>query len=354
MRFNTFIATTGDGLARATHNGGDSWSVEQRLAGQDIRALAADPHNPDRLYAGTAQDGVLRSDDRGASWRPVGLAGHAIRAIAASPTEPDTVYAGTKPPALYISRDGGASWRELEALRAKRRPWWFSPAEWPPTPYVQTLALSPTDPGVILVGIELGALLRSGDGGATFSDHRPGAVRDCHTVTFHPTNGDWAYVGGGDGAAFSQDAGQTWTKPQRVDLSSVWMQVSGSGKRDPAEPGGGLDRFYGWAVAGDPAQPDTWYFSAAPGPAQAHGHNGNAQAHIFRHRDADGWQALAGGLPQPLGYMPYTLITDAGAPGHIYAGLDNGDIWHSDDHGERWVQLPVKLATIHRVLLALK
>jgi hypothetical protein len=48
--------------------------------------------------------------------------------------------------------------------------------------------------------------------------------------------------------------------------------------------------------------------------------------------------------------MPYALLTDPGAPGHIYAGLSNGDIWHSGDYGERWEQLPLSLGRIERPL----
>ena len=47
-------------------------------------------------------------------------------------------------------------------------PWkrlWFSPAGSPFSAYPLGIALSPTDPDVILVGIEFGAVVRSADGG---------------------------------------------------------------------------------------------------------------------------------------------------------------------------------------------
>ena len=86
----------------------------------------------------------------------------------------------------------------------------------------------------------------------------------------------------------------------------------------------------------------------------AHGSDGHAHAAIFRHDTSGGWQKLAGGLPDPLGYMPYALLTDADAPGHVYAGLSNGDIWHSTDHGDSWQQFPFNLKAIERTLIALK
>jgi len=62
---------------------------------------------------------------------------------------------------------------------------------------------------------------------------------------------------------------------------------------------------------------------------------------------------LTGGLPQPLNHMPYALLTDPTTPGHVYAGLSNGEVWHSTDHGDSWHKLPFCLKGIHRTLILL-
>jgi len=49
--------------------------------------------------------------------------------------------------------------------------------------------------------------------------------------------------------------------------------------------------------------------------------------------------------------MPYALLTDPAAPGYLAAGLSNGDIWQSTDHGDHWSQLPFNLGGIHRALI---
>jgi photosystem II stability/assembly factor-like uncharacterized protein len=300
------------------------------------------------VYAGTQGSGVLRSNDRGQTWEPTGLPGHVVKALAVSPHQPGTVYAGTKPASVFVSRDGGESWAELDAFHRVRRWFWLSPAEPPFTAYVQAIALSPTDPQVILVGIEAGAVVRSTDGGQTWQGHRKGALRDCHTLTFHATQGNWVYQAGGDGggAAVSRDAGQTWQRPKA-----------------------GLDRHYGWACAADPARPEVWYVSASRSfsvsnfAPQAH-IDGQANACIFRSSGGAPWQKLGGAgqthvsaegesLPQPLDYMAYALLTDPEAPGHIYAGLSNGDVWHSAEHGDSWHQLPFNLKGVRRALIML-
>ena len=330
MSVKAFLATTGHGLTSAARGTNGAWSVEVLLAEQDVRCLAADPLNPQVLYAGTQGNGVLRSNDGGKTWHEAGLAGLLVKALAVSPTQPGTVYAGTKPALLFVSRDGGASWTELSAFRRIPSRWfWFTPAEKPHSAYVQAIALSPTDPKTLLVGIEFGAVVQSRDSGQSWTGHRRGALRDCHQLSFHVTQSDWVYEAGGTGAgvSVSRDAGATWIQPRE-----------------------GLDRHYGWAVAADPAHPEVWYASLAPGPRSAHSEH-NAQAVIVRSIGGAAWQPLSGGLPQPLNHMPYALLTDPTAPGHVYTGLSNGEVWHSTDHGETWRRLPVQFGNIHRTLL---
>jgi len=230
MNAKVFLATNHSGLARAYLHG-DHWHVDQLLSDQTLLCLAVDPCNPTVAYAGT-RNGVLRSSDSGQTWEVAGLQGHIVKSLAVSRSQPNTLYAGTKPPALFVSPDGGGNWKEIEPFQKVRSWWWRSPAETDFGAYIQGIAVSPTDPNVILIGIEAGAVLRSNDGGRTWQGHRPGALRDCHTITFHATNGDWIYEAGGTGggAAFSRDAGQTWKQPTA-----------------------GLDRNYGWACASDPA-----------------------------------------------------------------------------------------------------
>jgi hypothetical protein len=83
---------------------------------------------------------------------------------------------------------------------------------------------------------------------------------------------------------------------------------------------------------------------------QAHS-DSNAQAYIFRANGGAAWEKLGGGLPQPLDHMPYALLTDPAAPGHIYAGLSIGDVWRSENYGDAWEKLPLNLGSIIRTLI---
>jgi len=91
MAANIFLATTGHGLARASKHSHEEWSVEILLPDQDVRCLAANPANPQVIYAGTQGNGVFRSYDGGKTWYAAGLTGQIIKALAVSPVSPGTV-----------------------------------------------------------------------------------------------------------------------------------------------------------------------------------------------------------------------------------------------------------------------
>jgi photosystem II stability/assembly factor-like uncharacterized protein len=300
-------AATGDAIARLDEERGE-WRLESSLGGSGAQCLAVDPQDPDTLYAGLRERGVRRTHDGGRSWVDCALPEPGVFSLAVSAAD-GAVYAGTEPSRLFRSDDRGESWRELDGLlELPSRPTWsFPPRPW--TSHVRWIAPNPHDADLILVGIELGGLMRSTDGGATWQDHRPGAQRDVHSLTWHPRVRGRAYEAGGGGAAFSDDAGETW---------------------QPADDG--RDRNYTWSVAVDPNDPDQWYVSASTGPFAAHG-GGDPQARIFRRRGGQPWRALGGGLPEPLPAMPYALVA---GDGRLFAGLADGQIWESDDRGDSW------------------
>jgi hypothetical protein len=317
---HVFLAIDNRRVVRAECSDGGRWRVEAALDGPSPVTLAADPTRPDVVYAGTQGNGVFQSDDRGRRWTQLGLAGQIVKSIAVSPHDPRVVYAGVKPAAVYKTIDGGQQWVELEGFRRiPHRWWWFSPAEPPFRAYVNDLAISPSAPDVVLAGIEFGAVVRSEDGGRTWSGHLPGAIRDCHWLTFHSGEGQWMYEAGGTGggAAVSRDGGRTWRQPK-----------------------GGLDRNYGVTCAADPERPEVWYVALAPSPGKAYGRN--VEAYLYRASAGADWRPI-GWEPHPMGQMPRALVTVPGSPGHLFAGTTYGDVWHTADYGDSWQRLPFEL-----------
>jgi photosystem II stability/assembly factor-like uncharacterized protein len=299
-------AATGDGIARLDEGDG-AWSVDLSLRGSGAQCLAVDPADAETVYAGLREGGLRRTTDGGRTWVDSALPQPQVFSLAVSAAD-GAVYAGTEPSALFRSDDRGSTWRELAGLlELPSRPTWsFPPRPW--TSHVRWIAPSPHDADIVLVGIELGGLMRSTDGGRTWADHRPGAQPDVHSLAWHPRAADRAYEAGGGGPAWSEDAGETW---QAADE--------------------GLDRRYTWSVTADPDDADVWYVSASTGPFAAHGGR-DPQARIYQRRGGE-WRALAGGLPEPLHAMPYALVA---TDGRLLAGLADGTIWESTDRGDTW------------------
>jgi hypothetical protein len=302
-------AATGDGIARLDERD-RVWRTTLSLTGTGAQCVALDPSDPDVVFAGLREGGVRRTTDGGASWVDCDLPASGVFSLAVSAADA-AVYAGTEPSALYRSDDRGETWVELSALvELPSRPTWsFPPRPW--TSHVRWIAPSPHDADLLLVGIELGGLMRSSDGGESWQDHRPGAQRDVHSLAWHPRVQGRGYEAGGGGAAFSTDAGKSW---------------------EPADEG--RDRHYTWSVAVDPDDPDCWYVSASTGPFAAHGRR-DPQARIYRRRDGGPWQPLTGGLPEPLPAMPYALVA---TDGRLFAGLADGQLWESQDRGDSWAR----------------
>jgi photosystem II stability/assembly factor-like uncharacterized protein len=316
------FAVTGESVARFDLTADEPDEV---LRGVGARCIAVDPRDGNRVYVGTFDDGVYATDDGGATWRhdEQGPIERRVMSIAVSPSDQEggvsVVYAGTEPSNLYRSSDGGHSWELLPTLRdlPSEPNWSFPPRPW--THHVRTIALHPTDPEWLAVGIELGGVMRSLDAGATWHDHNPQAHSDAHQLLTHPLAPKRLYEVAGQGVARSDDLGESW---HRI--------------------GDGLDRHYAWAEALDPADPELWYVSVSRSPFAAHG-SGDGESHLFRSR-GNGFTAIDtwGDRPQ-LRRMPYAVLALPDAPNHLLVALRGGTLLLSRDAGETWSELAVRL-----------
>jgi len=296
------------------------------LEGSGACCLAVDPRDGNRVYVGTFDDGVCVTEDGGQTWLKSAPKDPRVLSLAVSRAHEvdgrSVVYAGTEPSNLYRSLDGGRAWHLLPALRElSSEPRWSFPGR-PWTHHVRTIALHSTDPHCLVVGIELGGVMRTTDGGATWTDHNPQAHSDAHQLLTHPLAPDRVYEAAGQGVAVSEDRGVTWST--RED---------------------GLDRRYAWAAAIDPADPDLWYVAVSRGPSAAHG-SGDGEARVMR-STGDGWTALGDWGDEPaLHRMPYALATVPEWPRTVVAGLRGGVLLITEDAGDTWRRLGVELPDV--------
>jgi len=118
------VLAAGDGLLARSADGGLSWSpVSHDLPGTDIRALALDPRDPDRVYAMVDGHGLFASADGGRRWvrladrTPAGIA-----SLAVVSGDPLTVYVATSPGGVQVLADNGRGWAGASGFLAGALP----------------------------------------------------------------------------------------------------------------------------------------------------------------------------------------------------------------------------------------
>jgi photosystem II stability/assembly factor-like uncharacterized protein len=297
--------------------------TEPSLAEMSCRCVAADPELPGRVYCGTANEGLWRTDDGGASWHAVsgGPRHQQVTAVAVSPTErgqdgSGVVYVGTEPSAVVRSTDGGDRWEELETLLdLPSAPTWSFPPR-PDTHHVRWIAPDPALAARLFVAIEAGALVLSEDRGRSWQDRVPNGPIDTHTLIVHARNPKRLFSAAGDGYFESHDGGATWQKSED-----------------------GLRHRYAWGLVVDLEDPDTVVISASRSAMTAHSAH-RAESWIYRRSRGGPWQAIHEGLPHPEGTTISTLAVHPSERGVVYAANNRG-VFRSRDMGETWRQLDV-------------
>lgn len=307
-----FLGLSG-GLYRFDTTSGDK-EPKLVLPGMQPLALAADPSTPTRVYCATYNRGLWRSEDGGVTWYPIGtpqshfrpptdgaLGPQATTFVAVAP-RPDqhgrhAVWVGTEPSCLYQSSDYGETFALVTNFEnLKSYPTWSFPLR-PGTHHVRWMAHGPNDE--VYVSIELGAMLRSLDGGKTFEDRRPGSPRDTHVLRVHPAAPGRLYAATGDG---SMQAGHSWAESQ--DRGATWRYASQGLEAMPY--------LYGLAV--NAGNPDDVRIAASPTPWTAHQ---TGPSSIYR-AVRGAWVEDAEGFPQAQGLIP-VLAADSTRAGWWYA-----------------------------------
>ena len=196
-------------------DGGSTWGVATLPPPPPtVTALVVSPNfdHDGILLAGTMEDGVLCSNDRG--WRWVawnfGLLDLNIYSMAISPefAGDETIYAGTES-GIFRSTNGGRAWREVNL----------------PSGFETTLslAISPNyaRDGALFAGTEGHGLLVSNDFGESWetvgADALDGPVNSIHLSPDFATRPELVVLSNG-GALISRDCGKSW--------SALWEKLS--------------------------------------------------------------------------------------------------------------------------------
>jgi len=226
---DTVYAACEDGTLLRSTDRGESWDELSGPHAGGARealqpAIMLDPSSTDRIYVASAA-GVLRSNDGGASWRPLGEAGFEVQRLSMHAASPNLIFAQTAN-GLMRSNDGGASWSNVTGNL--------------PSPFGHTVEVHAQEPETIYVVPMKSAaedfpvdgklrVYRSRTGGTKWDPLTTGLPqRDCYvSIARNALSADalepcGLYFGTSGGAVYgSSDAGESWMPIVR-DLPAVY------------------------------------------------------------------------------------------------------------------------------------
>ncbi len=313
--------------------------------GVPISYAATDPRNNGRWWA-AADHGhwgqkLHRSDDGGVNWEEVPAPKYPEGAeitdgkpaalsyiwivTPGGNDEPDKVYVGTEPGGVFVSNDGGDTFEIVAGLwnHPSRKGNWFGGGR--DYPGACSILVDPRDSRHIQVGVSVGGVFETFDGGATWTGCNKGLLakylpnpeaeygHDPHFVTSSPANPDVLWQQNHCGIFRSVDGAQTW------------IEVS--------QPGG--PAYFGFAIAVDPQDAAVaWVVPAISDELRI----AVDQALCVCRTDDGGqtWTDFRAGLPQENCYdVVFRHALDFESD-RLAFGTTTGSVYLSDDRGESW------------------
>jgi len=225
---NAYVGLRGQGILK-TDDGGQNWDY-LNFQSQKVYGLDIDPTDRRIMYAsGVWQERgkIFKSTDAGANWTEIYTAasnGPLVISLVIDKKNPSIIYATTSDNQVIKTNDKGTSWKNI--LTAD------SP--------VLEIAIDKSDGNLIYAVTQRGIVFRSKDGGKTFEDlsrqksEDSQIIKDVAVIETDPNNGGWLYAAGKDGMFRSKDAGKTWEKieilsnPQNFPVKTMAINPANS------------------------------------------------------------------------------------------------------------------------------
>jgi hypothetical protein len=315
---------------------GESGQAAEGVAGRGVRHLA---QAGDQLFAAAA-DGVYRSADAGQSWTRTGIDAGEVWNVVATPHNSRQLYASTQPAHLFSSQNGGDTWAEvtsfLEAPGAQR---WCVPGS---TVGARALAIAfdPFDPQRFWVGVEVGGVVGTEDGGRQWSVREPGGNADIHVLAVHPQRAGVLFATTGYGRNDDAPMEPRMAGPYRSTDGGVTWQYLGAN----------MQPHYTRAMCVDPRPPFAFTVPAMPDVRSSVNDPGGAQAMLFQSTD-DGatWRSLGDQAHTPSSVRLTAITPDPEANSSVLVGTETGEIWRVAPDAT-WTQVSEGLPAVQALL----
>jgi photosystem II stability/assembly factor-like uncharacterized protein len=289
-------------------SGARQWSVLGPDGG-DVRSLAYDPQNPDRVFLGTSTGVIFVSDDGGHNWKRFAKLGagddYVLDHMAFDPQNSKNIFVSAwsvqdqNAGDIFRTRNGGKDWEALPGMHGKS---------------VRAMAVSASDNKVIVAGA-LDGVYRSNDGGNNWQriSSNDGVVKNIESIAVDPKDPNVVYAGTWHLAWKTSDGGANWQHINKgmIDDSDVFSIIVSS------------------------ANPSEVFASACSG--------------IYK--------SLSGGDQfEKIKGIPFTarrtrvLKQDPSNPAIVYAGTTEG-LWKSVDEGKNWKRVGSPEVVVNDVLV---
>lgn len=283
-------------------------------------------------FANSKADGTSADRDKFSDWEVVGPSGGDVRVIAIDPKDVNRLYISTLDGQIYTSPDAGKSWSLLVNLNK-------------PQLILDQLFVDSRDSKIIYASghrhTAPGGFFRSTDGGATWKESKELSNESIHSMTQSSLDPNLITVGTTKGVWISKDSGVNWTRvesktmPVNVDSLAIdprntdtmyagtWWRAyktTDSGKNWRLIKDGMIDDSDVFAVTIDPRNADHIVASACSG--------------IYESFNAGEKWAKIQGIPSQS-RRTRDIMQHPTIAGTIYAATTEG-FWMSVNGGKSW------------------
>jgi hypothetical protein len=273
-------------------------------------------------------------------------------------SQPEVWWAGTVPHGLFRSRDGGVTWDGVDGFN--RNPMgvpWTDPHffDTPDGAITHSVLVDPRDPEHLYVGLSIGGLFETRDGGVHWSplnravladflpDKEAAYGHDPYCVALHPKLPDRLWQANRCGV-YRLDRSSGGDAPS----GDVWERI---GRNLTPEIGD-----ISFPIVLHPRDPDVaWVFPMDSTTVWSRTSPGGRPA-VYRTRDAGAtWERQDRGLPASQAWFTVkrqAMACDARTPAGLCFGTTSGEVWMSGDEGASWRCLATHLPHILSVSVA--
>lgn len=332
--------STMDGQIHVSFDGGKNWRMLVRFDRPQLilDQLFVDAVDSNIIYAsghrGNLPGGFFRSTDGGATWKEAkDLRNEAIHAMTQAAADPKTLFVGTKN-GIFVSRDRGESWSKIES---------------PDTPInLNSLAVDPRDLGTIYAGTSWRPY-KSTDNGKSWRLIKNGMIDDSDIFAITIDSRDTSHIiaSACSGIYESFNGGENWKKIQGIPSTSrrtrdilqhptrpgtiyaattegFWMTTNGGASWSQTLP----KTFEINSVAVHPDAPDRVFVGT-----------NNYGVWV----SYDGGRTFSPTNNSFSSRLTYSVVADVELPDRLYATTLNtsssgGFFFHSSDGGRSWTQ----------------